>query len=54
MIMEEEVDGHLREKRSMMNYTKKLKVNRKQSPQTFNQELLKIYQLRRKKIWQGK
>ena len=47
--MEEEVDGPSSEKRSMMNYTKKVKANRKQSPPTFNQELLKIYKLRRKK-----
>ena len=34
----------------MMNYTsKKVKVDRKQSPPTFNQELLKIYQLQQKK-----
>ena len=49
MIMEEEVDGLSREKGSMMNYTKKVKGNRKQSPPTFNEELLKIFQLRRKK-----
>jgi hypothetical protein len=48
MIKEEEVDGPLREKRSMMNYTK-IKADWKQSPPTFNQELLKIYQLRREK-----
>ena len=35
--------------RCMMNYTKKVKANRKQSPSTFNQELLKIYQLRQEK-----
>ena len=48
-IMEEKVDGAWR-KKSMMNYTsKKVKVDRKQSPPTFNQELLKIYQLQQKK-----
>jgi hypothetical protein len=49
MIMEEEVNGPSREKGSMMNYTKTVKGDRKKSPPTFNQELLKIYQLRRKK-----
>jgi hypothetical protein len=40
----------LKGKKKYNELYKKVKADRKQSPPTFNQELLKIYQLQRKKV----